>query len=79
MQAETTGRRAARLAKALVDVAWWLIIAGTAMGLLVVGPVLTAGGLTVMTEVSISDEAARRLLPLSSPDTLVAAHPVLKR
>lgn len=63
----TAGGRITRFAKVLVDIAWWLGIAAGVLlvGLVLVWPTLTREGLdpTTHVEVSIADEAARRLLP----------------
>ncbi len=80
MQAELTGRRITRLSKVLVDGTWWLVILGSlALVLFLALGMLTGGGTpTVRLEVAMADSAARQLLPLVSPDTIVAAQPVLK-
>lgn len=77
-----TGRRVTRLAKLLLDVAWWLALVGPVVGvvLLLAWPVVAGGGIDPMTEfrVSVPDEAAAERLPIVSGDTVVAADPVLK-
>jgi hypothetical protein len=80
MRAEQTGRRVTRFAKVLADVAWWLVI-GTALVLVLFwGVTMLSGGAapTVSVQIAIQDSAARRLLPLVSPNNAVAAEPVLK-
>ena len=81
MQAELTGRRITRLSKVLADGAWWLVIL-VSLGLVllwVVGMLTGAGTApTVQVQVAMADSAARQLLPLVSPDPVVAAEPVLK-
>ncbi|MGW8267481.1 MAG: DUF2975 domain-containing protein [Longimicrobiales bacterium] len=76
------GKRVTRLAKVILDVGWWLVIAGgvLALTLTLLWPMITEGGRYWGTAVQvwIPDEASRRLLPLASPDTLIAREPVLK-
>lgn len=70
MQAFSSSRGVTRLAKFVVDTAWWLGIAASVVILLLVlfWPLATPEGLdpTVHGEVSISDEAAMRLLSQSA-------------
>jgi hypothetical protein len=81
MRAELTGRRITRFSKVLVDGTWWLVILAS-LGLVLFWALgmLTGGGAapTVRVQVALADSAARQLLPLVSPDTVVAAEPVLK-
>ena len=80
METALPGRRATRLAKILLDVGWWLVIVGGVLALLltILLPVLKEGGPYWGTslKVSIADDVAQRLMPLSSPDTLVVREPV---
>lgn len=80
MEAAIPGKRVTRLAKILLDVGWWLVIAGAILALLItlLWPILTKGSLYWGTRMSVSipDDVAQRLLPLTSPDTLVAKDPV---
>jgi hypothetical protein len=76
---ELPGRRVTRLAKVMVDVTWWFVLAGTALvaGLIILFVVADIEP-TFSVHVSIPDSAAVRLMPLTSADTLVAAQPVLE-
>jgi hypothetical protein len=73
------GRRVTRIAKTLLDTGWWLLIvaAVVALALTFLWPVFTAGDPFWGTRVTVSipDDAARELLPLASPDTLIARDP----
>lgn len=75
------GKRATRVAKALLDLAWWLCIGGIGLAFMLslLWPLMTDGGQYWGTrlEVSVPDEAAQKLLPLTSADTMVARDPTL--
>ncbi len=80
MQSTMPGRRVTRVAKVLVDVAWWGVLALIAVILaLLAWLALFERGTAPLTgvHVTIPDEAARELLPLASADTVVAGSPVL--
>jgi hypothetical protein len=81
MEAAMPGRRVTKVAKMVVDVGWWLVIGGIVLAFTfsLLWPVFTGSrywGIGI--DVSIPDEAARQLLPLTSPDTLIARLPTLK-
>lgn len=71
MHTSSGARRVTRLAKFVVDLGWWLSIAGSVLllALVLLWPVMTQQGLdpTINVPVSISDEGVRRLL--SGPET----------
>jgi hypothetical protein len=81
METTLPGRRATRIAKLLLDAGWWLLIVAAvlALALTLLWPVFTAGDLFWGTRVNVSipDDAARELLPLATPDTLIAREPEL--
>lgn len=66
MQATLSGHRIIHLAKILADIAWWLSIAASVIGLVLIllWPLATLEGFntTTQVQVSISDEGVRRLL-----------------
>lgn len=82
MDVNVAGGRATRIAKVLIDIVWWLTLAANIVvaAFLVVGPILmkTRDAAPVLkTEVSLEHGRVLEALPLESPDTLVAAHPLL--
>lgn len=79
MTATLTGRRVTRLAKILVDLAWWTAIVLTTLGVLffLIVHDLSTDVATTAVRVSIPDHAARELLPLTSSNPNLGAAPEL--
>jgi len=76
------GGRATRIAKVLTEILWWLaLLSNVALAaFLVAGPLLmkTHDVTPVLrTHVSLEHGSVLATLPLESPDTLVASHPLL--
>lgn len=71
MSTTIPGQRVTRLVKLIADVLWWVTLVGTVVGglLFLFWPVLAREGLETTTRipVSISEEAAARLLPGVAP------------
>ncbi|MCG6955940.1 MAG: DUF2975 domain-containing protein [Gemmatimonadetes bacterium] len=76
------GGRATRIAKVLIDIVWWFVLIGNVAvaAFLIGGPVLmkTRDVAPVLSaEVSLAHGAVLEALPLESPDTITAVHPLL--
>ena len=82
MDVNVAGGRSTRIAKVLIDIVWWFALAGNVLvaAFLVGAPILmkTHGvAPVVQADVSLEHGGVLEALPLESPDTLVAAHPLL--
>lgn len=82
METNVAAARPTRIAKAVIDIIWWLVLVGTVLVVvwLLLPPVLLHNlGLhpTVEAEVALEHGSVLRTVPLASPDAVVASHPVL--
>ena len=83
MALDTVGKRATRIAKLGMDMAWWVALMFSALLaiLFLLSPVLLTNGSglnTVGVTVANSDDSGPRTMPLSAPDAALASHVVLE-